>query len=165
MLAAKDFHDDKKDAGEMGAGHVVTALYELVPVGVADPVAGKVDDLRYQKEPEVAKPAVKSDKTHEAFVVKMRHKKPDSDTSTLREMPVSNVSKDYGSASEDFQFSAAVASFAMTLRNSPYKGNSSYALVLELVESAKKRDPGAFGEYRAEFVELVKKAKSLAGKP
>jgi Ca-activated chloride channel family protein len=159
-LAAKDFHDDKKDAGEMGAGHVVTALYELVPVGAADPVIGKVDGLRYQPEATV-KPAAKGEKVNEAFVVKMRHKKPDGDKSTLRELPVSNITKDYEKASEDFQFSAAVASFAMLLRDSPYKGSSNYALVLELADAAKKHDPGA---YRAEFIEMVRKAKSLAGK-
>jgi Ca-activated chloride channel homolog len=159
-LAAKDFHDDKKDAGEMGAGHVVTALYELVPVGAPDPVVGKVDGLRYQQEPP-AKAAVKSDRMHEAFVVKMRHKKPDAEKSTLRELPVSDVTKDYEKASEDFQFAAAVASFAMMLRDSPYKGQSNYGLVLELAEAAKKHDPG---QYRAEFIELVKKAKALSGK-
>ena len=159
-LAAKDFHDDKKDAGEMGAGHVVTALYELVPVGAADPIVGKVDGLRYQKDPDV-KPAVKSDKVQEAFVVKMRHKKPDEDKSTLRERPVSDVTIHYEKASEDFQFAAAVASFAMLLRDSAYKGNSNYALVLELADAAKKHDPGG---YRAEFLDMVKQAKKLSGK-
>jgi Ca-activated chloride channel family protein len=160
-LAAKDFHDDKKDAGEMGAGHVVTALYELVPVGAPDPVVGKVDGLRYQPDPVPAKAAVKSDKVDEAFVVKMRHKKPDADKSTLRELPVSNVTKDYEKASEDFQFAASVASFAMLLRDSAYKGQSNYGLVLELAEAARKHDPGG---YRAEFIEMVKKAKALSGK-
>jgi Ca-activated chloride channel family protein len=161
-LAAKDFHDDKKDAGEMGAGHVVTALYELVPVGAADPVVGKVDGLRYQADPAPAKPAVKDDKAKEAFVVKMRHKKPDSDKSTLREVPVSNVTVGYEKASEDFQFAASVASFAMLLRDSAHKGNSNFGLVLELAEAAKKHDPSG---YRAEFIELVRKAKSLSAKP
>ena len=156
-LAAKDFHDDTKDAGEMGAGHVVTALYELVPVGAPDPAVGKVDGLRYQQDP-APKPVVKAG---EAFVVKLRHKKPDGDTSTLRELPVKDATVGYEKASEDFQFAASVASFAMLLRDSPYKGNSNYGLVLELAEAARKHDPGA---YRAEFVELVKKAKVLAGK-
>jgi Ca-activated chloride channel family protein len=160
ILAAKDFHDDKVDAGEMGAGHVVTALYELVPIGAPDPVVGKVDKLRYQKEPDT-KPVVKSELKDEAFLVKMRHKKPDSDTSTLREMPVKDVTKEYAKASEDFQFSAAVAGFAMLLRDSQYKGSANYGLVLELAQSAMTHDPSG---YRAEFVELVKKAKSLAGK-
>ncbi|HJZ93895.1 MAG TPA: VWA domain-containing protein [Gemmataceae bacterium] len=160
-LAAKDFHDDKKDAGEMGAGHVVTALYELVPTGAPDPVAGKVDPLRYQPEPP-AKVEPKAIKADEAFIVKMRHKKPDGDTSTLRELPVKDVTLHYEKASEDFQFAASVASFAMLLRDSPYKGGSSYALVLELAEAAKKHDPSG---YRAEFIELVRKAKTLSGKP
>ncbi len=144
----------------MGAGHVVTALYELVPVGAPDPVVGKVDPLRYQKEPE-PKVAVKSDLKDEAFIVKMRHKKPDSNTSTLRELPVKNGTKEYAKASEDFQFSAAVAGFAMLLKNSPYKGSANYGLVLELAQSAVSHDPNG---YRAEFIDMVKKAKSLAGK-
>jgi Ca-activated chloride channel homolog len=159
LLAAKDFHDDTVDSGEMGAGHVVTALYELVPVGVPDPVVGKVDPLRYQKEPE-PKPA-KSDKNGEAFLLKMRHKKPDGDTSTLREMPIKNETKEYAKASDDFQFAAAVASFAMLLKDSQYKASSNYGLVLELAQAATAHDPGG---YRAEFIDLVKKAKMLAGK-
>jgi Ca-activated chloride channel homolog len=156
ILAAKDFHDDTKDAGEMGAGHVVTALYELVPAGVADPAEGKVDGLKYQSEP-----AAKKIKADEAFTLKMRHKKPDADTSTLREQTVKNVSVSYEKASDDFQFAAAVASFAMILRESQYKGQSNYGLVLELAEAAKKNDPSG---YRKEFIELVKKAKTIAGK-
>jgi Ca-activated chloride channel homolog len=159
-LAAKDFHDDTKDAGEMGAGHVVTALYELVPVGAPDPIQGKADRSRYQADPEPA-PKAKAIKTDEAFTVKMRHKKPDADRSTLRELPVKDKTVEYSKASEDFQFAAAVASFAMLLKDSPYKGQSSYPLVLELAGSATKHDPSG---YRAEFVELVKKAKGLAGK-
>ncbi|MBO0701184.1 MAG: VWA domain-containing protein, partial [Zavarzinella sp.] len=159
-LEAKDFHDDKKDAGEMGAGHVVTALYELVPVGAPDPVAGKVDDLRYQKAA-AQRPPETPIKPDEAFIVKMRHKKPDEDKSVLREMPVKDRTVSYEKASEDFQFAAAVASFAMLLRDSAYKGQSNYGLVLELAQSARNHDPG---EYRAEFIDLVKKAKSLSGK-
>jgi Ca-activated chloride channel family protein len=157
ILAAKDFRDDTKDAGEMGAGHVVTALYELVPVGAPDPVLGSGDKLRYQKDPTPKEPL----KPDEAFLVKMRHKKPDADTSTERRQVVKNKTVEYARASEDFQFAAAVASFAMLLKDSPYKGHSNYGLVLELAEAAKKHDPSG---YRAEFVDLVKKAKSLSGK-
>jgi Ca-activated chloride channel family protein len=157
ILAAKDFHDDTKDAGEMGAGHVVTALYELVPVGAPDPVLGTGDKLRYQKDPTPREPL----KPDEAFLVKMRHKKPDADTSTERRQVVKNKTVEYARASEDFQFAAAVASFAMLLKDSPYKGHSNYGLVLELAEAAKKHDPSG---YRAEFVDLVKTAKALAGK-
>jgi Ca-activated chloride channel family protein len=162
-LAAKDFHDDRKDAGEMGAGHTVTALYELVPADAAAPVAGepKVDALRYQPAAE-PKPVPKGVKPNEAFVVKMRHKKPDGDVSTLRELPVLDAPVGYDRASEDFRFGAAVASFAMLLRESPHKGNATFAAVIELADAAKGHDPGG---YRAEFVELVRKAKALSGKP
>ena len=162
LLAAEDFHDDKKDAGEMGAGHVVTALYELVPAG--EPAApAAVDRLRYQPDPAAAPaPAVKVEKAHEAFVVKMRHKKPDGDTSTLRELPVSNVSKPYQQASDDFRFSAAAASFAMLLRNSPHKGTGTFATAADLAGGATTFDPSG---YRAEFAELVRKARQLSGRP
>jgi len=156
-LAAKDFHDDTKDAGEMGAGHTVTALYELVPAGAADAVA----ESAVKGPAEKAAVPLDSLKPDEAFLVKMRHKKPDADTSTERRLPVKNKAVEYARASEDFQFAAAVASFAMLLKDSPHKGHSNYGLVLELAEAAKKNDPGG---YRAEFVELVKKAKALAGK-
>lgn len=163
-LAAKDFADDKKDAGEMGAGHVVTALYELVPVGAAVTSEEKKNEgLRYQPSPKaVEKPKVEVDGkvSTEAFVVKLRHKAPDGDKSTLREIPVGDVAKSYDKASEDFQFASAVAAFGMLLKQSPFKGQSSYALVEELAQSALTHDPGA---YRAEFLQMVRKAKSLTG--
>jgi Ca-activated chloride channel family protein len=162
ILAAKDFHDDTKDAGEMGAGHVVTALYELVPAGQPLPGGGKGDGLRYQQPEAPPKPAVKGERAKESFVVKMRHKKPDGDTSTLRELPVIDPGKGYAEASEDFRFAAAVASFALLLRDSAYKGDSSFALVLELAEAARTHDPSG---YRTEFVELIRRAKAISGKP
>ncbi len=163
-LAAKDFDNDKKDAGEMGAGHVVTALYELIPtsVGVTSEEK-KVEGLRYQaNQPrdEEPKPKVNAKVSKEAFVVKLRHKLPEAEKSTLREIPVGDVAKSYGKASEDFQFAAAVASFSMILKQSPYKGQSSFALVEEMAMSSMRFDPSG---YRAEFLQLVKKAKSLTG--
>jgi Ca-activated chloride channel homolog len=121
----------------------------------------KPDGLRYQATP-APKPAAAGEKAKESFVVKMRHKKPDADTSTYRELPVTDPGRGYAEASEDFRFAAAVASFAMLLRDSQYKGDSSFALVKELAEAAKKHDPG---EYRAEFLDLVKRAKAISGKP
>ena len=158
LLDAKDFADDTKDAGEMGAGHVVTALYELVPAGgqvAANPAGG--EKLRYQDAPApaaapVAKPAA------EAFVVKMRHKRPDGGASTLRELPVANQSKPAAQASEDFRFAAAVAEFALVLRQSPYRGAATLAAAQDRADGARTHDPGA---YRAEFVELVRKARTL----
>ena len=155
-LEARDFADDKKDAGEMGAGHVVTALYELVPVGV--PVPGKPEGLRYQPESPAPKAVVKEGKATEAFVVKMRHKKPDGDRSTLRELPVSDVMKGYEQASEDFRFSASVASFAMLLRDSRFKGTRTTRSLPSNGREPRRDDSG----YRAEFVDMVKKAKALS---
>jgi Ca-activated chloride channel family protein len=159
-LAARDFHDDRKDAGEMGAGHVVTALYELVPAGEAAG-ANRDDGLRYQPNP-APKPAEATDRAKESFVVKMRHKKPDGDVSTLRELPVTDAGKGYAAASEDFRFASAVAAFAMLLKNSPYKGDGSFALVQELAGAARTHDPRG---YRAEFLDLVKRAKQISGRP
>jgi Ca-activated chloride channel homolog len=157
ILAAQDFHDDTKDAGEMGAGHVVTAFYELVPAGVnAEPGTG--DGLRYQAAAPVAP---KAGNTAEAFLVKMRHKKPDADVSTLRELPVANKPKPYAEASEDFRFGASVAEFTMLLRQSPHRGTANYGAILELATGAMKHDPSG---YRAEFVELVKMAQKLSAK-
>ena len=131
-LAAKDFADDTKDAGEMGAGHVVTALYELVPVGDVAPVAS--EGLRYQPNPDPKPAAVGVAPAKEAFLVKMRYKKPDGDVSVLRELPVANAAVPAGEASEDFRFSAAAAAFALVLRESAYKGTATLGTVLELAE-------------------------------
>ena len=163
-LAARDFADDRKDAGEMGAGHVVTALYELVPAGaVQNQVAQGEQLLRYQQNPVLTNAAaIPSAPAVEAFVVKMRHKKPDGDVSQLRELPVANKSKPVGQASEDWRFAAAVAEFAMILRHSPYKGTATFGATLELADGARTHDPGA---YRAEFSELVRKAKAVSGQP
>ena len=92
----------------------------------------------------------------------MRHKKPDGDVSTYRELPVKDPGKGYAEASEDFRFAAAVAAFALVLKDSPFKGEASFALVQELAAAATRFDPSG---YRAEFVELVKKAKAVSGKP
>ena len=156
VLAAEDFNNDKKDAGEIGAGHSVTALYELVPAGKeapgADGAAG-VDDLEFQrpnKEP-VASPL--------AMLVKLRYKQPEGDISKLIKQGVEDTGKDYSAASDDFKFSSSVASFGMLLRESRYLGTSTYDAVLELAGASKGADKSG---YRAEFLDLVRKAKALA---
>ncbi|MGL4424290.1 MAG: vWA domain-containing protein, partial [Gemmataceae bacterium] len=164
ILAAEDFHNDAKDAGEMGAGHVVTALYELVPTGGVAPLPGtpRVDPLRYQDGAAPATPAIapiEKRKANEAFVVKMRHKKPNSDVSTLREYPVAESVVPFAKASEDFRFAAAVSSFAMILRQSAHQGVTNLGTVQEWAMTAMSHDPGG---YRAEFLDLLKKARSLS---
>ncbi len=157
VLAAEDFNDDKKDAGEIGAGHTVTALYELVPAGGKVDISD-VDPLKYQSEPKKSKDKAVAG---ELLTLKLRYKEPDGQTSELLEFPVTDSDASFSKASSDFQFAAAVASFGMLLRGSEHCGLSSYDAVLEIAESAK--GPDKYG-YRAEFVEMVGRAKTVAGK-
>ncbi len=146
QLAAKDFNDDKKDAGEIGAGHTMTALYEIVPAGADEKVAD-VDPLKYQKADGVA--------SEEAFTVKLRWKKPDSDTSVLRETPCTEAAITRKEPSESFRFASAVAEFALLLENSKFKGDASFDDVLKRARGAKGKDEEG---YRAEFIRLVEAA-------
>jgi Ca-activated chloride channel family protein len=160
MLAAQDFNDDKKDAGEIGAGHTVTALYELIPVGKAAKKEVKklpeVDPLKYQSAPVV--PPQSAELAQELLTLKLRYKEPDGDKSKLIETPVKNDVVDYGKASGDFKFASAVAGFGMLLRHSKYHGSATFDAVIELAEAGIGRDVGG---YRKEFVELVRKARDL----
>jgi len=153
ILAAKDFDDDKKDAGEIGAGHTVTALYELVPAK-RKPEAAEPEPLRYQTAASLTK-AARSD---EIFTLKLRYKQPDGKKSELLALPVADSGRPLADASQDFRFAAAVAGFGMLLRDSPHKGNASYDMVVELARSATGDDPNG---YRTELLRLVKLAKAL----
>lgn len=157
VLAKEDFNDDKKDAGEIGAGHSVTALYEIVPVGKqADAIAPKVDDLKYQSVPQPTAAATNS----ETLTIKLRYKAPDGDTSQLIEFPVTDGGKSFTDADIDIRFAAAVAGFGMKLRRSEYAGNWTYADVEKAAAEAVGSDPYGL---RAEFIELVRKAAQLSG--
>jgi Ca-activated chloride channel family protein len=156
-LANQDFNDDTKDAGEIGAGHHVTALYELVPAGHEESVPG-VDPLVFQKAPTQASSGPGPESRDESLLVKLRYKQPDGDTSKLIQQGVVDEGRDVSRASEDFKFAAAVAGFGMLLRDSPYKGNLTYAAVRELGDSSEGNDPAG---YRREFLELVRKAEEL----
>jgi Ca-activated chloride channel family protein len=166
VLAKEDFNDDKKDAGEIGAGHSVTALYEIVPAALLDKpavppdgnkpaVAPKVDDLEFQKPGDLTDAARQSGQT---LVVKLRYKEPAGDTSKLIKVGVADDGKNFSRASADFKFAAAVASFGMLLRDSPHKGTATYDAVLEIARSALGEDKHG---YRAEFTRLVEQAKTL----
>ena len=151
ILAADDFNDDKKDAGELGAGHTVTALYEVVPVGV-ELETGNVDPLRYQQV-RLPGPAAQS---NELLTVKLRYKKPDAWVSTRLARQLYDSPHDI--ESESVKFSAAVAAFGMLLRDSEFKGDASFDMVLELARESRGDDP--YGD-RAEFLKLVGTAKNL----
>ena len=155
LLAHQDFADDTKDAGEIGAGHTVTALYEVVPAGVDLEIPG-TEPLRYQKPPELAA----GEAGGELLFVKLRYKLPEEDTSTLVTLPVTDEGLALDSASEDLQFAAGVAAFGLLLRDSRFKGETSFDLVSELTSRGGAHDPSA---YRAELIELVAAARELYG--
>ena len=157
MLRKEDFNNDAKDAGEIGAGHTVTALYEIVPAG-GELRAGEVDDLKYQHPAEEKPERYVSDASKELLTLKLRYKQPDGDKSRLLEFPVTDNGKRFNNASTDFKFAAAVAEFGMLLRDSEFKGSSSYGAVLELAGEAKGADAEG---YRSEFLNLVRKARGL----
>lgn len=150
-LAAEDFEDDKKDAGELGAGHSVTALYE---VELNDGKNPKGRDLKYQET------AVKNDsfKSREFLTVKLRYKDPDGDKSKLIEVPLTKEPLPMASVTNDFRFAAAVAAFGMVVRDSEFKGKADFAMVLSLAESGLGKD---IGEYRHAFLGLVKDCQQL----
>jgi len=155
VLAHQDFNDDKKDAGEIGAGHQVTALYEVVPVGVAFEPPG-VDPLKYQVPAQPSGEAFSG----ELLNLKLRYKAPDGETSKLIETPVRDAGKGWQEASHDFKFAAAVAGFGMVLRKSEHCGAFGLLDVLNLATQGVGEDVGG---YRKEFVELVKKAQGIGG--
>ncbi len=152
VLAKEDFADDKKDAGEIGAGHAVTALYEVVPVG-APPVAVAGDSLTYQQV--TLKPT--ASRSNDLLTVRLRYKDP-----TGHEEPAAVHSGEWIRASgapPDLRFASAVAAFAMVLRNSEYRGSADYNLVLALARESRGEDEEG---YREEFISMVERARTLS---
>ncbi len=155
ILKREDFNNDKVDAGDIGSGHSVTAIYEITPVESREKL---IDDLRYRKA--VAKP--KTDATSEYAFLKIRYKLPDEDTSKLITLPVTTELEFDGISGtpNDMQFAAAVAAFGQVLRNDPYTGDFNYDEIIKLAEPARGRDQ--FG-YRSEFLNMVRLAKTARG--
>ncbi|MBU1339035.1 MAG: DUF3520 domain-containing protein, partial [Acidobacteria bacterium] len=147
MLKKEDFADDTKDAGEMGAGHTVTALYEIIPYGSKEEIPG-VDELKYQE----TKISPEAFKTKELLTIKLRYKAPDGDTSKLIVQPLVDKYIVLSKTSLNFRFSAAVAAWGMILRDSEFKGQANLKDVLRWAREARGDD--SFG-YRAEFINLV----------
>jgi len=150
VMANEDFNDDKKDAGELGAGHTVTALYELIPAGSAERVK-KTDTLKYQ-ETTVKTAAAESS---EIMTVKLRYKPPKEEKSKLIEQAITDGGLSLEETSNNFRFSAAAAGFGMLLRDSEFKGNLNYDDVISLAKGSKGSDTEG---YRAEFIRLVETA-------
>ncbi len=151
IMAHKDFNDDTKDAGEVGAGHHVTALYEIVPSGQEGNTG--VDPLKYTKV------TTSGSTSNESFTVKLRYKQPSGDTSKLLTIGVQDKGHSFGESSEDLKFASAVAGFGMLLRGSANKGSLTYPGILEIAGPVSSRDPSG---YRQEFLAAVRQAKTLS---
>ncbi len=152
MLRDQDFNDDTKDAGEIGSGHTVTALYEIIPVGArTDQTVQGVDPLRYQAPPDGPTRAA----TDELVFVRLRYKEATGDTSKLIERPVVDRGE---RPSADFTFASAVAAFGLVLRDSEYRGNATLDDVLTAARRTVGEDPHG---YRADFVRVVEAARQI----
>lgn len=154
LLKDEDFNNDAKDAGEMGAGHTVTAFYEVVPAGIKSDFTGKVDDLKYQKTKPA--PAV-TNNSKELLTVKLRYKAPDGNTSKKIEQPLIDDKKE--KVSSDFRFASAVAMFGQLLRDSDFKGDATYDKVISLAKTSLDNDEKG---YRRDFIRLAETAEGLA---
>ncbi len=162
LLAAQDFDDDMKDAGEIGAGHSVTFFYEIVPtrlpVGQIAALNNARGNLRYQQI--ISNSLTEVAESGELLALKLRYKLPDEQESRLLEMPVMDSGKRFGEASSEFRFAAAVASFGMLLRGSQYNQGLTFSAVEEFAAGAADNDPEG---RRGEFVDLVRRARTLYG--
>jgi len=161
IMPAEHFDDDRKDAGEIGAGHSVTALYELIPADKMPTVESSGPTLKYQQKPEpepkeAAQTVVKE--SNDLLTLWLRYKQPDAQTSEKLEFPLVDHPDEPTQGSREFQWTASVAAFGMLLRESQFRGASSFDMVLELAEAGRGDDESG---RRQEFVELVKAAKKM----
>lgn len=154
LLNKEDFNDDTKDAGEMGAGHTVTAFYEVIPVGVKSNLIGNVDPLKYQKDTNTD--LVSSSLHPDLLTVKLRYKQPNSDTS--KKIEILLIDNNGDSVSDDFRFASAVVMFGQLIKDSQYKGTGTYDKAIALAQKGFSSDEQG---YRREFVRLMETAKGL----
>jgi Ca-activated chloride channel homolog len=154
VLNNEDFDNDKKDAGDMGSGHSVTALYELIPVGVESPYLKTQSELKYQKTTELTDN--ESDK--EWCTVRMRYKKPDSNKSEKIEKVVLNTITPLTNISDNFRLAMGVATFGVVLRQSEFKGQATYTQAIALLKDIKTPDTEG---YRGELIRLINTAQAL----
>jgi Ca-activated chloride channel family protein len=157
-LRPEDFNDDRKDAGDMGAGHTVTALFEIVPQGGAVP-GGSIDPSVFQPAPRPAAPP--TSRSNDLLVLRVRYKLPEASESTRMDVPFADRSLAFAKADDDFRFAAAVAAFGMLLKDSPYKGDATLEFVRDTAASSQGKDQGG---YRDEFVSLVQKTIALSAR-
>jgi Ca-activated chloride channel homolog len=157
LLNKEDFNDDTKDAGELGAGHTVTALYELIPVGIENKYGG-VDPLKYQKNETTAANKSTDSSGQELLTIKLRYKEPQADSSKKMEIPIM-ANEITNHPSPDFRFAMGIAMFGQLLKNSDFKGSATYDKVLEEINHGLGEDNHG---YRREFVRIVESVKQLS---
>jgi Ca-activated chloride channel homolog len=148
ILKSEDFNNDKKDAGDLGSGHTVTALYEIIPVGVKSEFFN-IDDLKYSTT--TINPSAKA--SNELMTIKLRYKKPNEEQSKLIDHPLVDSNTELANTSENFRWSASVAAFGMLLRESEFANGFTYDQILSMAQSARGRDEEG---YRVEFINMVK---------
>ncbi len=156
MLAKEDFRDDTKDAGELGAGHTVTALYEIIPVS-DDATTNSGSELKYQELTTSAQAS-----SNELLTVKFRYKQPAGEQSVEIVSPLLDETVALDQTSDNFKFSAAVAEFGLLLRNSAFKGQATYGQVLDLAQTSLGQDAEG---HRSEFIQLVETVQGLSNNP
>ena len=149
MLADEDFKDDKKDAGELGSNHSVTALYEIIPVGVKSKYLKNLDALKYTSTKD------NNNFDDELLTVKFRYKKPTKKTSIEMVHVVKDTETEFDNASDDFKFATSVALFGMKLRNSKFARKMNYDAIAKIASQSKGNDKNG---YRSEFIRLVEMA-------
>jgi Ca-activated chloride channel homolog len=157
ILRPEDFNDDRKDAGDLGAGHQVTALYEIIPEGSSE-TGASVDGLRYQNSIQQAPRS--GSHTQELAWVKLRHKNPQSDSSELLEWAVPAGSMAFESAPRETRFAIAVAEYGLLLRHSKFAGGASFSHTLKTASDAVGSD---LAGHRTDFLDLVRRAAALSG--
>ncbi len=155
LLRDQDFNDDSKDGGDIGSGHTVTALYEIVPAGQPINLPG-IDPLKYQQ----TRPTPQAN-SGEWLTVKLRYKDPDADVSRLQSQPLTGGVQQLAEAPEDFRFASAVAEFGLLLRQSEYRGEARYASVRQRASQSLGGDAAG---HRREFLRLVEAAERLGNK-
>ena len=155
LLQAEDFNNDKKDAGEIGSGHSVTALYEIIPVGAKS--AFLVDDLKYQQNTQL----LNASNSNELMTIKLRYKLPEETESKLLIRELVDENNEVAGTSDNYKWSAAVAAFGMMLKDSDYRGDITSSEIIELAKQAKGKDEHG---YRAEFIRLMETEELLVSR-
>jgi len=153
LLRNEDFQDDKKDAGELGSGHTVTVLYELIPADSDEKLPG-VDDLKYQQ----TQLSPEAQKSKELMTIKLRYKEPQGSESKLIVQPLIDSQSKLSQSSGNFRFASAVAEFGLLMRDSEYKGKASFEGLLARAKAGQGADKEG---YRQEFIKLAEKAEAL----